>query len=64
LAESTEFKNFEAHDHDSLMNYVSSTYKNPIVGLDKRTNKESLHYDMDKDVVLVEGILRSNHEIN
>jgi hypothetical protein len=58
LGESTDFKNFEAHDHDSLLKYMSSDYNPPTL------EKDVAIYEMDKDVKLVDGILRSPWKVN
>ena len=56
LAKSTFFTNFEAHDHDSLLSYISPDYK-PHTGEDVPT------YILGKDAILVDGILRSNQQL-
>lgn len=54
LAKSTTFTNFEAHDHDSLLSYMSADYS-PKEFVDGRYT-----YEMNKDVNLGEdGILRA-----
>lgn len=58
LGNSTDFKNFEAHDHDSLLRYMSSDYNSPTV------ENDTAVYEMDKDVKLVEGFLRAPWKVN
>ena len=58
LGESTSFTNFEVHDHDSLLKYMSSQYEHVEQVKGRST------YVMDKDVQLVDGILRSKWELN
>lgn len=58
LAKSTSFTNYEAHDHDSLLSYMSPNY----------THQESVNgttqYEMGKDVRLYDdGILRAPWEV-
>lgn len=57
LGESTEFTNFEAHDHDSLLSYMSADYKPQVA-------KNGVYeYTMDKDLIMVDGIFRGKWEI-
>ena len=58
LAESTEFKNFEVHDHDSLLKYMSSDYNPPTV------ENGIAVYEMDTDVILSDGYLRAPWKVN
>ena len=58
LAKATAFTNYEAHDHDSLLSYMSADY----------THQESVNgvteYEMDKDVRLHDdGILRASWKV-
>ena len=58
LAEATSFTNYEVHDHDSLLSYMSADY----------THQESVNgvtrYELDKDVRLHDdGILRANWKV-
>lgn len=57
LGESTEFKNFDAHDHDSLLQWMSADY----------TNKQGVNglteYVLDKDVSIQDHTLRSNWQL-
>ena len=57
LGNSTLFTNFEAHDHDSLLSYMSADY-NP-----KQLEDGVYKYVLDKDVVLVNGILRGKWNV-
>lgn len=57
LGESTEFTNFEAHDHDSLLSYMSADYKPQVA-------KDGVYeYTMDKDLIMVDGIFRGKWEV-
>ena len=57
LGKSTAFTNFEAHDHDSLLRWMSSDYS-------PRPLEDGVYkYKINEDVKLVDGILRSNWEI-
>ena len=57
LGKSSSFTNYEAHDHDSLLSWMSSDYKNTQ---DAEGNST---YILDKDVKLVDGIIRSNWKL-
>lgn len=57
LGESTPFTNFEAHDHDSLLSYMSADYA------PKQLEDGVYKYTMGKDVVLVDGILRGKWNV-
>lgn len=58
LAETTAFTNFDTHDHDSLLSWMSPDYK-------PQTSDDGKYvYTMDQDVKLVDGILRGNWNIN
>ena len=57
LGKATEFSNYEAHDHDSLLSFMSPDYKHQ-----EQVNGVT-QYVMDKDVYLQDGILRSKWEL-
>ena len=58
LAESTEFSNFEAHDHDSLLKYMSADY------VPQTPDEEGVYkYKLGEDVKLVDGLLRANWNV-
>lgn len=59
LAELTTFENNEFYDHDSLLTYMSNQY----VPMPTNTDGDII-YQFNKDVVLVDGVLRSNWEPN
>lgn len=49
LAKSTSFTNYDAHDHDSLLSYMSPDYR----------HQDSNKYILGRDALLVDGMLRS-----
>ena len=57
LGNSTEFKNFEAHDHNSLLSYMSADYT-PMAA-----DNGAYKYKLDKDIFLSDGIFRANWEV-
>lgn len=57
LGKSSSFTNYEAHDHDSLLSWMSSDYKNT------QNAKGESTYILDKDIKLVDGIIRSNWKL-
>ena len=57
LGKATKFSNYEAHDHDSLLSFMSPDYKH------KEQVNGITQYIMDKDVYLQDGILRSKWEL-
>ena len=57
LGKSSSFTNYEAHDHDSLLSWMSLDYKN----MQDDTGKST--YILDRDVKLVDGVLRSNWKL-
>ena len=56
-AKDTAFTNFEAHDHDSLLTWMSPDYKN------KQDADGVSQYIMGKDLDLVNGLIRSKWEL-
>ena len=57
LAQSTAFANYDVHDHDSLLSWMSSNYKNI-------QDKDGVStYIMGKDIQLIDGIFRSKWEL-
>ena len=59
LGNSTKFTNLEEHDHDSLLSYITSEYTHI-----PKNDKGEYVYVMDKDVVMVDGVLRSKWALN
>ena len=57
LGKASSFTNYETHDHDSLLSWMSSDYKNT------QNAKGESTYILDKDVKLVDGIIRSNWKL-
>lgn len=58
LGKSAAFTNYEAHDHDSLLKFMSADYS-PIP-----MNSEGVYqYQLNKDVFLSDGIFRANWKV-
>lgn len=57
LGKSLNLTNFEAHDHDSLLSYMSADYQ-PV-----STSEGTYKYTLGKDVFLSDGLFRANWKV-
>lgn len=54
LAKSTSFTNYDVHDHDSLLSYMSSKY----------SRRDSNTYVLNKDITPVDGMIKNHWGVN
>ena len=58
LAKSTSFGNYEVHDHNSLLSYISPNY------VPKQRENGVITYVLDQDAQVIDGVIRSKWELN